>query len=149
MPSAISPATSPALAKGLPTCEKQSSPTITSTNTTTTTTTSTSTQSVGEEDQIAKPEQEVRTRRKRLCKHISKEPDDSNLVNFKPIVTQVDDSEDFSSQDLESFLSISTQLVEISDEEMKDETDPSSQIEEVPLSPDYTFLSDLKLSLLW
>jgi hypothetical protein len=149
MPSAISPATSPALTKGLLACEKQSSSTITSTNTTTTTTTSTSTQSVGEEDQIAKLEQEVHTRHKRLRKHISEEPDDSNLVNFKPIVTQMDDSEDFSSQDLESFLSISTQLVEISDEEMKDETDPSSQIKKVPSPPDYTFLSGLKLSLLW
>jgi hypothetical protein len=61
----------------------------------------------------------------------------------------VDDSEYFSSQDLESFLSISTQLVEISDEEMEDETDLSSQIEELPLPPDYTFLSGLKLSPLW
>jgi hypothetical protein len=151
MPPAISPATSPALAKGPPAREKRSSPTITSTNTitTTTTTTSTSTQSVGEEDQIAEPEQKVRTRRKRLCKHISKEPDDSNPVDFKLIVTQVDDSEDFCSQDLESSLSISTQLVEISDEEMEDEMDPCSQIEEVPLPPDYTFPSGLKLSPLW
>jgi hypothetical protein len=91
----------------------------------------------------------VRTRRKRLHKHISEELDDFNLVDFKFIVTQVDDHEDFSSQDLESFLSISTQLVEISDEEMEDKTDPSSQIEEVPLPLDYTFLSGLKLSPLW
>jgi hypothetical protein len=84
-----------------------------------------------------------------LRKHISEEPDDSNLIDFKPIVTQVDNSEDFSSQDLESSLSISTQLVEISDEEMEDETDPCSQIEEVPLPPDYTFSSGLKLSPLW
>jgi hypothetical protein len=60
----------------------------------------------------------------------------------------VDDSEDFSSQDLESSLSISTQLVEISDEEMEDETDSSSQMEELPVSPDYTFPSGLKPSTL-
>jgi hypothetical protein len=100
-------------------------------------------------DQIAKPEQEVRTRRKRLRKHISEDPDDSNSVNFKLIVMQVDDSEYFSSQDLESSLSISIQLVEISDEEMENETDSSSQIEELPLPPDYTFPSGLKLSPLW
>jgi hypothetical protein len=104
---------------------------------------------VGEGDQIAEPKQEVRIRRKRLRKHISEDPDDSNSVDFKPIVTQVDDSEYFSSQDLESSLSISTQLVEISDEEMEDETDPNSQIEELPLPPDYTFSSGLKLSPLW
>jgi hypothetical protein len=61
----------------------------------------------------------------------------------------VDDSEYFSSQDLESSLSISTQLVEISDEEMEDETDPSLQIEELSLPLDYTFPSGLKLSPLW
>jgi hypothetical protein len=94
-------------------------------------------------------EQKVRTRRKRLRKHISEDPDDSNPVDFKPIVMQVDDSENFSSQDLESSLSISTQLVEIFDEEMEDETDSSSQMEELPVSPDYTFPSSLKLSTLW
>jgi hypothetical protein len=91
----------------------------------------------------------VCTRHKRLCKHISKEPDNSNPVDFKYIVIQIDDSEDFSSQDLESSLSISIQLVEISDKEMEDETDPNSQLEEVPLPPDYTFPSGLKLSPLW
>jgi hypothetical protein len=104
---------------------------------------------VGKGDQIVESEQEVHTRRKRLRKHISEDLDDSNPVDFKSIVTQVDDSEYFSSQDLESFLSISTQLVEISDEEMEDETNPSSQIEELPLPPDYTFPSGLKLSPLW
>jgi hypothetical protein len=104
---------------------------------------------VGEDEQIAEPEQEVRTRRKRLRKHISEDPDDSNLIDFKPIATQVDDSEDFSFQDLESSLSISTQLVEISDEEMEDETDSSSQMEELPVPLDYTFPSGLKLSTLW
>jgi hypothetical protein len=61
----------------------------------------------------------------------------------------VDDSEDFSSQDLESSLSISTQLVEIFDEEMEDETNSSSQMKELPVPPDYTFSSGLKLSTLW
>jgi hypothetical protein len=92
---AISPAILPVLLKGPLMCEKQSPPTITLTNTTTTTTTTTtsaSTQPVEENDQIVKSEQEVRTRHKRLHKHISKEPDDSNLVDFKPIVTQIDDS---------------------------------------------------------
>jgi hypothetical protein len=84
-----------------------------------------------------------------LRKHISKKLDDSNPVDFKPIVMQVDDSEHFSSQDLESFLSISTQLIEISNKEMENETDPSSQIEEIPLPLDYTFSFGLKLSLLW
>jgi hypothetical protein len=104
---------------------------------------------VREDEQIAEPEQEVRTRCKRLRKHISEDPDDSNSVDFKLIVTQVDDSEDFSSQDLESSFSISTQLVEISDEEMEDETDSSSQMEELSVPPDYTFPSGLKLSILW
>jgi hypothetical protein len=104
---------------------------------------------VGEDEQIAELEQEVRIRCKRLRKHISEDPDDSNSVNFKPIVTQMDDSEDFSSQDLESSLSISTQLVEISDEEIEDETDSSSQMEELPVPPDYTFSSGLNLSTLW
>jgi hypothetical protein len=83
-----------------------------------------------------------------ICKYISKELDNFNSINFKPIVIQVDDSEDFSSQDLESSLSISTQLVEISDEEMEDEMDPSSQKEKVLLPPDYTFSFGLKLSSL-
>jgi hypothetical protein len=134
MPPAISPVMSPASLKGPLVRKKRSPPTITSTNTTTTTTTTTtltSTQPVGKDEQIAELEQEVRTRRKRLRKHISEDPDDSNPVDFKPIVMQVDDSEDFSSQDLESSLSISTQLVEISDEEMEDETDSSSQMEEL------------------
>jgi hypothetical protein len=104
---------------------------------------------VEEDEQIAESEQEVRIRRKRLRKHISKNLDDSNLVDFKPIIMQVNDSEDFFSQDLESFLSISTQLVEISDEEMEDETDSSSQMEELSVPPDYTFPSGLKLSTLW
>jgi hypothetical protein len=104
---------------------------------------------VGEDEQIAELEQEVRIRYKRLRKHISKDLDDSNPVDFKPIVTQVDDSEDFSSQDLESSLSISTQLVEIFDEEMEDETNSSSQMEELPVPPEYTFPSGLKLSTLW
>jgi hypothetical protein len=90
----------------------------------------------------------VRTRCKRLRKHISEDPDDFNLIDFKLIVTQVDDSEYFSSQDLESSLSISTQLVEISDKEMEDEMDPSSQIKKLSLTPDYTFSSSLKLSSL-
>jgi hypothetical protein len=152
MPSAILPVTSPVFLKGPLVHKKRSPPTITSTNTTTittTTTTSTSTQPVGEDDQIAKSEQEVHTRCKRLHKHISEDPNDSNLVDFKPIITQVDDSEYFSSQDLESSLSISTQLVEIFNEEIEDEMDPSSQIEELPLPPDYTFPSGLKLSPLW
>jgi hypothetical protein len=152
MPPAILPATSPASLKGPPVRKKWSPPTIISTNTTTTTTTtttSTSTQPMREDEQIAEPEQEVRTRRKRLCKHISEDPDDSNLIDFKSIVTQIDDSKDFSSQDLESSLSISTQLVEISDEEMEDEMDSSSQMEELPVPPDYTFSSGLKLSTLW
>jgi hypothetical protein len=131
---------------------KQSPLTITSINTTittTTTTTSTSTQSVEKDDQIAEPEQKVRTICKRLRKHISEDPDDSNPVDFKLIIMQVDDSEYFSSQDLESSLSISTQLVEIFDKEMEDEMDPSSQIKKLSLPPDYTFLSGLKLSPLW
>jgi hypothetical protein len=79
------------LMKGPPVCE------TTSTNTTTTTITiitSTSTQFLG-----AELEQEVHTRCKRLHKHISEKPNDSNLVDFKPIITQMDDSEDFSSQE--------------------------------------------------
>jgi hypothetical protein len=61
----------------------------------------------------------------------------------------VDNSEDFSSQDIESSLSISTQLVEIFDEEIEDEMDSSSQMEELSVPPDYTFPSGLKLSTLW
>jgi hypothetical protein len=103
---------------------------------------------VEKDEQIAELEQKVCTRHKRLRKHISENPDDSNPVDFKPIVTQMDDSEDFSSQDLESSLSISTQFVEIFDEEMEDETDSSLQMEELPVPPDYTFPSGLKLSTL-
>jgi hypothetical protein len=114
------------------------------TTTTTTITTSTLTQYVEKEDQMTELKQEVYTRHKRL--HFSKESNDSNPVDFKSIITQVDKSEDFSSQDLESSLSLSTQLVEISDEEIDDEMDLSSQLEEVSLPSDYTFSFGLKLS---
>jgi hypothetical protein len=96
---------------------------------------------VRKDDQIAELEQKVCTRHKRLHKYISEDSDNSNSIDFKLIIPQVDDSEYFSSQDLESFFSISTQLVEISDEEMEDETDPSLQIEELPLPPDWATFS--------
>jgi hypothetical protein len=86
---------------------------------------------------------------KRLQKHIKEESTDSNIVDFKPTVNQVDESEVFSFQDLEFSLLQSYKLYEISNEEMEKEVDLSSQLEEMTLPPDYTFPSGLKLSPLW
>jgi hypothetical protein len=94
-------------------------------------------------------EMEVPAIRKRLQKRIREEPADSDAVDFKPTVNQVDESDVFSSQDPEFSLSQSYELHEISDEEMEEEVDLSSQLEEVALPSDYTFFSGLKLSPLW
>jgi hypothetical protein len=72
---------------------------------TTTATTVISTQLGRKEDQMEESEQKVHIRHKRLRKYIRKEPNDSNLIDFKSIIIQVDKSEDFSSQDLESSFS--------------------------------------------
>jgi hypothetical protein len=98
---------------------------------------------------MEKAEMEVPAVRKRLQKHIRKEPVDSDAVDFKPIVNQVDESDVFSSQGPEFSLSQSYELHEILNEEMEKEVDLSSQLKEVALSPDYTFPSGLKLSPLW
>jgi hypothetical protein len=72
---------------------------------TTTAITVISTQLGGKEDQMEESEQKVHIRYKRLRKYIRKESNDSNLIDFKSIIIQVDKSEDFSSQDLESSFS--------------------------------------------
>jgi hypothetical protein len=74
------------------------------------------------------------------------------VVDFKPTVNLVNESDVFSSQDLEFSLLQSYEvheLYEILDEEMEKEVDLSSQLEEMALLPDYTFSSGLKLSPLW
>jgi hypothetical protein len=116
---------------------------------TTTTTTTTATQPLGEGEQMEEAEMEVPAIRKRLQKCIREEPANSDAVDFKPTVNQVDESDVFFSQSLEFSLSQSYKLHEITDEKMEKEVDLSSQLEEVALPPDYTFLSDLKLSPLW
>jgi SNF2 family DNA or RNA helicase len=92
---------------------------------------------------------EVPAVRKRLRKRIREEPADSDAVDFKLTVNLVDESDAFSSQGPEFSLSQSYELHEISDDEMEEEVDLSSQVEEMALPPDYTFPSDLKLSPLW
>jgi hypothetical protein len=109
----------------------------------------TATQPLGEGEQMEEVEIEVPAIRKRLRKCIRKEPADSDAVDFKPTVNQVDESDVFSSQGPEFSLSQSYKLHEISDEEMEEEVDLSSQLKEVALPPNYTFLSGLKLSPLW
>jgi SNF2 family DNA or RNA helicase len=123
--------------------------TSTSTTTTTTMTTTTASQPLGEGEQMEEAEMEVPAVRKRLRKRIREEPADSDAVDFKPTVNLVDESDAFSSQGPEFSLSQSYELHEISDEEMEEEVDLSSQVEEMALPPDYTFPSGLKLSPLW
>jgi SNF2 family DNA or RNA helicase len=114
-----------------------------------TTTTTTASQPLGEGEQMEEVEMEVPAVRKRLRKRIREEPADSDAVDFKPTVNLVDESDAFSSQGPEFSLSQSYKLHEISDEEMEEEVDLSSQVEEMALPPDYTFPSSLKLSPLW
>jgi hypothetical protein len=109
-------------------------------------TTTTATQPLREEEQMEEVEMEVPAVRKRLQKRIREELADSDAVDFKLTVNQVDESDVFSSQGPEFSLSQSYKLHEISDEEIEKEVDLSSQLKEVALPLDYTFPSGLKLS---
>jgi hypothetical protein len=109
----------------------------------------TATQPLEEGEQMEKAEIEVPTVSKRLRKRIREEPANSDAVDFKPTVNQMDESDVFSSQGPEFSLSQSYKLHEISDEKMEEEVDLSSQLKEVALPLDYTFPSGLKLSPLW